>query len=198
MGFCWAGRGGRGAATLCAARAALGWDHAGTWVTLVRINGVLHALHTLYTFLEKRVERIRIFFFPPTRLNKKIKNLRPPQGLWAPKQCAKLANPASPSMALCALAPRRQRTTPPAHTPGTRAGRGHERAPPALPAHDAPAEHVRVPPQGPLEPPAPRGPRVEPRGARAGHNRALRVAQAVPGSEAHRVKMGDVHAGHAL
>ena len=64
--------------------------------------------------------------------------------------------------------------------------------------HDAPAEHVRVPHQGPLGPPAPRGPRVEPRGARAGHNRALRVAQAVPGGEAHRVKMGDVHAGHAL
>ena len=67
-----------------------------------------------------------------------------------------------------------------------------------LPAHDAPAEHVRVPPQGPLGPPAPRGPRVEPRGARAGHNRALRVAQAVPGGEANRAKMGDVHAGHAL
>ena len=67
-----------------------------------------------------------------------------------------------------------------------------------LPAHDAPAEHVRVLPQGPLGPPAPRGPRVEPGGARAGHNRALRVAQAVPGGEAHRAKMGDVHAGHAL
>ena len=67
-----------------------------------------------------------------------------------------------------------------------------------LPAHDAPAEHVRVPPKGPLGPPAPRGPRVEPRGARAGHSRALRVAQAVPGDEAHRAKMDDVHAGHAL
>jgi len=64
--------------------------------------------------------------------------------------------------------------------------------------HDACAEHVRVPLHGPLEPPAPRGPRVEPRGARAGHNRALRVAQAVPGSEAHPTKMSDVHAGHAL
>jgi hypothetical protein len=67
-----------------------------------------------------------------------------------------------------------------------------------LPAHDATAEHVRVPPKGPLGPPAPRGPRVEPRGACAGHNRALRVAQAVPGGEAHRAKMGDVHAEHAL
>ena len=67
-----------------------------------------------------------------------------------------------------------------------------------LPAHDAPAEHVRVLPQGPLGPPAPRGPRVEPGGARAGHNRALRVAQAVPGGEAPRAKMGDVHAGHDL
>eukprot|EP00964_Phaeocystis_antarctica_P109744 scaffold74171_cov69-Phaeocystis_antarctica.AAC.3 len=49
-----------------------------------------------------------------------------------------------------------------------------------LPTDDAAAEHVRVLPQGPLRPPAPRGPRVEPRGARAGHNRARRVAQAVP------------------
>jgi hypothetical protein len=58
---------------------------------------------------------------------------------------------------------------------------------------------VRVPPQGPLGPPAPRGPRVETRGARAGHNRALGwLAQAVPGGEANRAKMGDVHAGHAL
>ena len=61
--------------------------------------------------------------------------------------------------------------------------------------HDAPAEHVRMLPQGPLGPPAPRGPRVEPRGARAGRNRARRVARAVPGGEAHRTKMGDVHAG---
>ena len=50
---------------------------------------------------------------------------------------------------------------------------------------------------GPLGPPAPRGPHVEPRGARAGHNRALRGAQAVLGGEAHRTKMGAVHAGHA-
>ena len=64
------------------------------------------------------------------------------------------------------------------------------------PCHDA-AEHVRVLPQGPLGPPAPRGLRVEPRGARAGHNRALRVAQAVPGGEAHRTKMSDVHAERA-
>ena len=54
-----------------------------------------------------------------------------------------------------------------------------------LPRDDAAAEHVRVAPQGPLESPAPRGPRVEPRGARAGHNRARRVAQAVPSREAH-------------
>ena len=50
---------------------------------------------------------------------------------------------------------------------------GHE-AP--LPADDVPAEHTRVTPRGLLGPPAPRGPRVEPRGARAGHNRALRGA----------------------
>ena len=68
---------------------------------------------------------------------------------------------------------------------------------PLLPTDDARAEHVRVLPQGPLGPPAPRGPRVEPRGARAGRNRARRVAQAVPGGEAHRTKMGDVHAEHA-
>ena len=40
--------------------------------------------------------------------------------------------------------------------------------------------------------------RLAPRGACAGHNRALRVAQAVPGGEAHQAKMGDVHAEHAL
>ena len=66
-----------------------------------------------------------------------------------------------------------------------------------FPTDDAPAEHMRELPQGPLGPPAPRGPRVEPRGARAGRNRARRVAQAVPGGEAHRTKMGDVHAEHA-
>ena len=66
-----------------------------------------------------------------------------------------------------------------------------------LPTDDATAERVRVAPQGPLGSPAPRGPRVEPRGARAGHNRALRGAQAVPGGEAHRTKMGGAHAGHA-
>ena len=38
------------------------------------------------------------------------------------------------------------------------------------------AEHTRATSQGPLGPPAPRGPRVEPRGARKGHNRALRGA----------------------
>ena len=72
---------------------------------------------------------------------------------------------------------------------------GHEVHP--LPTDDATAERVRVAPQGPLGSPAPRGPRVEPHGARAGHNRALRVAQAVPGGEAHRTKMSDVHAEHA-
>ena len=66
-----------------------------------------------------------------------------------------------------------------------------------LPTDDARAEHVRALPQGPLWPPAPRGPRVEPRGARAGQNRARRVARAVPGGEAHRTKMSDVHAEHA-
>ena len=34
----------------------------------------------------------------------------------------------------------------------------------------------------------------ESRGARAGHNRARKAAQAVPGGEAHRTKMSDVHA----
>ena len=55
---------------------------------------------------------------------------------------------------------------------------------PLLSTDDVPAEHMRELPQGPLGPPAPRGPRVEPRGARAGRNRARRVAQAVPGGEA--------------
>ena len=73
--------------------------------------------------------------------------------------------------------------------------KGHEVH--ALPTDDVPSEHVRVTPQGPLGPPAPRGPRVEPRGARAGHNRALRVAQAVPGGEAHRTKMSDARAERA-
>ena len=63
-----------------------------------------------------------------------------------------------------------------------------------LPRDDARAEHVWVAPQGPLGSPAPRGPHVEPRGARAGQNRARRVARAVPRGEAHRTKMGDVHA----
>ena len=66
-----------------------------------------------------------------------------------------------------------------------------------FPRDDAGAEHVRALPQGPLGPPAPRGPRVEPRWARAGQNRARRVARAVPGGEAHRTKMGDVHAERA-
>ena len=66
-----------------------------------------------------------------------------------------------------------------------------------LPTDDVPAEHMRELPQGPLGPPAPRGPRVEPRGARAGRNRARRVAQAVPGGEAHQTKMSDVHAERA-
>ena len=66
-----------------------------------------------------------------------------------------------------------------------------------FPTDDATAEHVRVLPQGPLWPPAPRGPHVEPRGARAGRNRARRVARAVPGGEAHRMKMSDVHAERA-
>ena len=56
---------------------------------------------------------------------------------------------------------------------------------------------MRVLPQGPLGPPAALGPHVEPRGARAGRNRARRVARAVPGGEAHRTKMSDVHAEHA-
>ena len=73
--------------------------------------------------------------------------------------------------------------------------KGHEVH--SLPTDDVPAEHVWVTPQGPLGPPAPRGPRVEPRGARAGHNRALRAAQAVPGGEAHRTKMSYVHAERA-
>ena len=68
---------------------------------------------------------------------------------------------------------------------------------PLLPTDDVPAEHMRELPQGPLGPPAPRGPRVEPRGARAGRNRARRVAQAVPGGEAHQTKMSDVHAERA-
>ena len=68
---------------------------------------------------------------------------------------------------------------------------------PLLSTDDARAEHTWAISQGPLGPPAPRGPRVEPRGARAGRNRARRVAQAVPGGEAHRTKMGDVHAEHA-
>ena len=47
----------------------------------------------------------------------------------------------------------------------------------------------------PLWPPDPRGTHVEPRWARAGQNRARRVARAVPGGgEAHRTKMSDVHA----
>ena len=75
--------------------------------------------------------------------------------------------------------------------------RGQEGQEALLPRDDARAEHVWVAPQGPLGSPAPRGPRVEPRGARAGHNRALRGAQAVPGGEAHRTKMGDVHAERA-
>ena len=75
--------------------------------------------------------------------------------------------------------------------------RGQEGQEALLPTDDATAEHVRVTPQGPLGPPAPRGPRVEPHGARAGHNRALRVAQAVPGGEAHRTKMSYVDAEHA-
>ena len=75
---------------------------------------------------------------------------------------------------------------------------GHERHEVnPLPRDDAAAEHVRVLPQGPLGPPAPRGPHVEPRGARAGHNWARGVARAVPGGEAHRTKMGDVHAERA-
>ena len=68
---------------------------------------------------------------------------------------------------------------------------------PPLPRDDAAAEHVRVLPQGPLGPPAPRGPRVELRGARAGRNRARKVARAVPGGEAHRTKMSYVHAERA-
>eukprot|EP00964_Phaeocystis_antarctica_P030384 scaffold17158_cov66-Phaeocystis_antarctica.AAC.3 len=89
-------------------------------------------------------------------------------------------------------------------SPGTREGagacgwgihEGHEVH--SLPRDDAAAEHVWVLPQGPLGPPAPPGLRVEPRGARAGRNRARRVAQAVPGGEAHRTKMGDVHAERA-
>ena len=68
---------------------------------------------------------------------------------------------------------------------------------PALPAHDATAEPLRVPRKGPQGPLAPRGPCVEPRGARAGHNRALRVAQAVPGGEAHRTKINYVDAERA-
>ena len=68
---------------------------------------------------------------------------------------------------------------------------------PLLSTDDAPAEHMRELPQGPLGPPAPRGPRVEPRGARAGRNRARRVARAVPGCEAHRTKIGDAHAERA-
>ena len=65
---------------------------------------------------------------------------------------------------------------------------------PLLSTDDVPAEHMRELPQGPLGPPAPRGPRVEPRGARAGRNRARKAARAVPGGEAHRTKMIDVHA----
>ena len=75
--------------------------------------------------------------------------------------------------------------------------RGQEGQEALLPRDDAAVEHVWVAPQGPLESPAPRGPRVEPCGARAGQNRARRVARAVPGSEAHRTKMGDVHAEQA-
>ena len=66
-----------------------------------------------------------------------------------------------------------------------------------LPRDDAAAEHVWVAPQGPLGSPAPRGPHVEPRGARAGQNRARRVARAVPGGEAHQTKMGDARAERA-
>ena len=75
--------------------------------------------------------------------------------------------------------------------------RGQEGQEALLPTDDAAAEHVRVLPQGPLGPPIPRGPHVEPRGARTGQNRARRVARAVPGGEAHRTKMSDVHAEHA-
>ena len=35
------------------------------------------------------------------------------------------------------------------------------------------------------------------KGKKGRHNRALRVAQAVPDGEAHRTKMSDVHAEHA-
>ena len=75
--------------------------------------------------------------------------------------------------------------------------RGQEGQEALLPRDDARAEHVRVAPQGPLGSPAPRGPRVEPRGARAGHNRARKAAQAVPGGEAHRTKMSDMNAERA-
>ena len=104
-----------------------------------------------------------------------------------------LANPANP-LWLCGVHPGARNNPLPHPTPdawGTGRATGH-----SLPAHDAPAEHARVLPQGPLGPPAPRGPHVGSRGRRAGHNRALRVAQTVPGGEAHRPKISDVHAGH--
>ena len=111
-----------------------------------------------------------------------------------------MRKPCKPCNTLVALwgAPRSMQNTPFHSQDASACGwgmKGHEIH--ALPTDDATAERVRVTPQGPLGPPAPRGPRVEPRGARAGHNRALRVAQAVPGGEAHRTKMSYVHAERA-
>ena len=90
-------------------------------------------------------------------------------------------------------------TTPPAHIPGTRAGL-HERAPPSSARHAGRARAGA--PQGPT-----RASGLPPREDHASNlvglvrditGLLLRVAQAVAGGEAHRAKMGDVHAGHAL
>ena len=69
-----------------------------------------------------------------------------------------------------------------------------------LPRDDARAEHVWVAPQGPLGSPAPRGPHVEP--PLVGPVRDIIGLLGwrrlfLPGGEAHRTKMSDVHAERA-
>ena len=127
------------------------------------------------------------------------KNISGAPGASEPQTVRKPCNPRNSLVALRS-APRSTHN-PLLPAPESESGRvwvGHERHEVnPLPRDDAAAEHVRVLPQGPLGPPAPRGPHVEPRGARAGHNWARGVARAVPGGEAHRTKMGDVHAERA-
>ena len=162
------------------------------------VNSVLCTPCTPCTlFLKKRGRERQIFyiFFPVW----KKKNISGAPGASEPQTVRKPCKPRNYLVALRS-APRSTHN-PLLPAPESESGRvwvGHERHEVnPLPRDDAAAEHVRVLPQGPLGPPAPRGPHVEPRGARAGHNWARGVARAVPGGEAHRTKMGDVHAERA-